>query len=152
MPFHGDPVMITKMPSMASNAPRTPVTSEKIRILRRAELPRKPVGKAKQTMGKSSFSGSIRSLKQNGRLLLANPRLSQMIRGFCTSTTSRRKVILGAANQTTDNLIYLKELIETGKLISVIDRNFPLEQTAEVHKYVEAGYKKGNVVVTMVDN
>ena len=45
-------------------------------------------------VGKSSFSRSVRSLKQNGRYLLANPRLSQMVRGLWTSITSSKTVCL----------------------------------------------------------
>ena len=99
--------------------------------------------------GKSSFSGSVKSLKQKGRYLLANPRLSQMIRGLWTSMTSNKKVIFGATDQNTENLIYLKGLIEAGKVKSVIDRCYPLEQTADAHRYVEKGHKKGNVVITV---
>jgi NADPH:quinone reductase-like Zn-dependent oxidoreductase len=100
-------------------------------------------------VGKSSFSGSIRSLKQNGHYLIANPGLSQMVRGRWTSMTSSKKVIFGTAYPKTEDLLFLKKLIEAGKIKSVIDRRYPLEQIPEAHRYVETGHKTGHVVITV---
>ena len=99
--------------------------------------------------GKSTYSRCIRSLKKNGRYLLANPTFSKMIRGLWTSKTSTRTVVFKVSNPKTEDLISLKELIEAGTIKVVIDRRYPLEQMVEVHKYVETGQKKGNVVITV---
>jgi NADPH:quinone reductase-like Zn-dependent oxidoreductase len=101
-------------------------------------------------MGKRSFSGSIQSLKPNGRYLLGgNSGLSQLLRGRWISMTGSKKVIVGAASQKIEDLVFLKELIEGGTIKSVIDRRYPLEKTAEAHRYVDTGQKKGNVVITV---
>ena len=102
-------------------------------------------------VGMISFSRSERALKQNGTYLLANP-TSQMVRGLWTRMTSSKKVIMETASGTIEDLIFLRELIEAGKIKTVIDRRYPLEQIPEAHRYVETGQKQGNVVITVAQN
>jgi NADPH:quinone reductase-like Zn-dependent oxidoreductase len=100
------------------------------------------------TVIKTSFSHCKRSLKQRGVYLTVD---WPLLPALWTSMVGSRKVIFGIANRIED-LTFLRELIEAGKLQSVIDRRYPLEQTTEAHRYVEKGHKKGNVVITVAHN
>jgi len=80
--------------------------------------------------GKSSFSKCKKVLTPNGVYLT-------IMKGGPTEQVRAK------------DLVFLKDLIEAGKIRSVIDRRYPLEQTAEAHRYVETGYKKGHVIITV---
>ncbi len=108
-------------------------------------------------VAKSSFSRCKSSLKPGGIYLTTIPSLGVMLQMLWTSKFGRKKAIFAASgiapsSEMAKNLIFLKELIEAGKIKPVIDRCYPLEQIVEAHRYVDKGHKKGNVVITVKHN
>ncbi len=99
-------------------------------------------------VGTVRFSRANKVLKEGGTYLLANP-MSQLLSGSWTNLISSRKVKMQTASGTQGDLVTLRGLIEEGKLHTYIDREFPLEQIVEAHRFVETGAKKGNVVITV---
>jgi NADPH:quinone reductase-like Zn-dependent oxidoreductase len=100
-------------------------------------------------LGKSSFSRCKNLVNQNGRYLLASFKMKQLFQMLWTSITGGRKVICALSFENPADLVFIKELIEAGKMKTIIDRRYPLEQIAEAHRYIETGHKNGNVVITM---
>lgn len=99
------------------------------------------------TLGKTSVLQCAKLLKVNGRYLLASPRLRQWLSGLWMSMTSSKKVIFSTAEMSTEELTFLKGLIEAGAVKSVIDRSYSLQDIQQAHVYVDKGHKKGNVVI-----
>jgi 2-desacetyl-2-hydroxyethyl bacteriochlorophyllide A dehydrogenase len=100
-------------------------------------------------LGRSSFSRLKRSLKPNGIYLLASYKMKQLFQMFWTSMFGSQKVICAMASEKSEDLVFIKELVEAGKIKTIIDKCYPLEQATEAHRYVESGLKKGHVVITL---
>jgi len=102
-------------------------------------------------VGKMSISRCLRSLSRSGCYVRGTvPGLWEVLRTLWATMTSRKRVVIGDAGESTEGLVFLAGLLETGELETVVDRRYPLEQIAQAHRYVEKGHKKGNVIITMV--
>ena len=100
-------------------------------------------------VGKTSFSRCRNSLGEKGLYLAVAGGLKELIQMLWTSMIGSKKVVVGPAPEHKEDLIFVKELIEAGKIKAVIDRCYPLEETTDAHRHAERGHKKGNVVITV---
>ncbi len=100
-------------------------------------------------VGKTSFSRCKGSLRRNGLYLAVAGGLLEAAQMLWTSLRGDKKVVFGSRVERKEDLVFIKELVEAGKMKTVIDRRYPLEQTAEAHRYVDKGHKKGSVVITV---
>ncbi len=101
-------------------------------------------------VAQTSYSGCINALNPKGRYLIANPRLSDMIRSILTSNFTDKKAVFVFAGETKEELQTLREMVEEDKIKTVVDKVYPLEQTAEAHQRVEAEQRLGTVVISLL--
>ncbi len=96
----------------------------------------------------SSYSKCVKALNLNGRYVMANPRLSDMLRSVLTSTFTDKTVLFAFAGEKEDELRTLKKMIEEGEIKSIVDKIYPYEQAAEAHRRVETEQRLGIVVIS----
>ena len=109
------------------------------------------------TPAKSTFTRCKHSLTTNGRYLTTVPWPGEILQMLWTSLAGHKKGLfrpmgLRSARKKTRDLSLLNELFAIGKIKPVLDRCYPLEKVVEAYRYVEKGYKKGNVVIIVRNN
>ncbi|KAF0216400.1 MAG: secretion protein [Geobacteraceae bacterium] len=100
-------------------------------------------------VARSSYSACIKSLNPKGRYLMANPRISDMLRSVLTSRFTDKTAIFAFAGEKEEELLALKEMIEEGKIKSIVDKIYPFEQAAEAQRRVETEQRLGPVVISV---
>ena len=105
-------------------------------------------------IGKSSYAKCKRSLTPTGRYLTTVPSLGILARTFVSSPSKRRSGAIALtglrpAAKVAEDLQYITALAASGEYRPVIDRSYPLEETADAHRYVETERKRGSVVITI---
>jgi NADPH:quinone reductase-like Zn-dependent oxidoreductase len=102
------------------------------------------------TVGKSGFSRSMKSIKRGGvYVLVAGPLLASTLGWLWAAIAGSARIVGGVASLADGDMAFFKALIERGQMRTVIDRRYPLEEIVEAHRYAEAGHKKGHVVILL---
>ncbi|QQS31393.1 MAG: NAD(P)-dependent alcohol dehydrogenase [Sphingobacteriales bacterium] len=102
-----------------------------------------------ETVNKVSVTKISKLVKKDEVLILGSAMFIEALQGFWVSLTQGKKVIMGEAKATAEDMVFLKKLVEGGFLKPVIDRKFRLDQITLAHTYVDLGHKKGNVTIEM---
>jgi NADPH2:quinone reductase len=102
------------------------------------------------TIGKSSFARCRKVLKSNGKYVVTLMTFKVILQSLLTKPGNKKKVIFAMSLNKTGALNFIRTLIEDGKIKTIIDRQYPLEELRAAHEYVEKGHKIGNVVITVL--
>ena len=100
----------------------------------------------------SSYGGCIKLLNSEGRYLSGNPRFSVMLRSLFTTLFTSKRASFAFARESKQELLALKDMIENGKIRSIVDRVFPMAQSADAHELVETEQRRGAIVIAIGDH
>lgn len=100
-------------------------------------------------LGKSPYSRCRRILRPRGRLIFVSFKMKQILQMLWTSVLGGKRVVCALVAEKQEDLVSAGELMDAGKILTIVDRAFPLEQAADAHRYAESGAKKGYVVLSL---
>lgn len=100
-----------------------------------------------ETVNKSDISIMAKLVKPNGTLILGAVIIKGLLQGLIISKRLNIKLIAGVAEVTSEDMNFIRGLVEENKLKPVIDRTYDLKDIVQAHKYVDIGHKKGDVVI-----
>ena len=100
-------------------------------------------------VAQTSYSSCVRALSPGGRYVMANPKLSDMLRSPITSRFSDKKVLFAFAGEKEEELLELKRMIEAGEIAATVDKIYPMAEAAQAHRRVETEQRLGTVVISV---
>jgi NADPH:quinone reductase-like Zn-dependent oxidoreductase len=101
------------------------------------------------TAGTAPFRRAKAALKDGGRLIAVLGSMGDLLRAPLVAMTGNKRIVAGPAAERPADLRELADLAAAGKYRPLVDRVYPFEQIVDAHRYVDAGHKKGSVVITL---
>jgi len=102
------------------------------------------------TVGKSSFDRCRKAMKSNGKYISTVMSFKVILQSILTKPGNKKKVIFAMSVNKTGGLNFIRKLVEEGKLKTIIERQYSLEELPAAHEYVEKGHKKGNIIISVL--
>ncbi len=100
-----------------------------------------------ETVNKAPVSACFAAAKKGGTVILGAAMPGEMLQGVWYSKTKGKLMLAGVAEETAEAMAFLQKLAEEGRIKPLMDKRFDLSEIVQAHAYVEAGHKRGNVIV-----
>ncbi len=101
-------------------------------------------------IGKTKFKDGLNTTRPHGHYVIGNPKISLILKAVFANITTNKKVYTGAAASKSEDLIHIKDLVEMNGFTTYIDKEFSMDNIVAAHTYIEAGHKKGNLILNIM--